>query len=97
MLHKFSAVRGFHIHAIDGDIGHVDDLLLDEVTRSLFDHFGWHLSRRDFLNSGWLNGWGMPLRQTYLRGRAATTLLPLLAATALARVIAPNFEVLLRF
>lgn len=30
MLHKFSKVRGFHIHAVDGEIGHVDDFLLDE-------------------------------------------------------------------
>jgi len=30
MLHKLSKVRGFHIHAVDGEIGHVDDFLLDE-------------------------------------------------------------------
>ena len=30
MLHKASALRGFHIHATDGEIGHVDDFLLDE-------------------------------------------------------------------
>jgi len=30
MLHKFSKVRGLHIHAVDGEIGHVDDVLLDE-------------------------------------------------------------------
>jgi len=30
MLHKFSKVRGFHIHAVDGEIGHVDDMLLDD-------------------------------------------------------------------
>ena len=29
MLHKFSKVKGFHIHAVDGEIGHVDDFLLD--------------------------------------------------------------------
>jgi hypothetical protein len=31
MLHKFSKVRGFHIHALDGEIGHVDDVLLDDA------------------------------------------------------------------
>ena len=31
MLHKFSKVKGFHIHAIDGEIGHVDDFLLDDT------------------------------------------------------------------
>jgi hypothetical protein len=35
MLHKFSKVRGFHIHAMDGEIGHVDDFLLDESTWAL--------------------------------------------------------------
>ena len=35
MLHKFSKVRGFHIHALDGEIGHVDDFLLDESTWGL--------------------------------------------------------------
>ena len=35
MLHKFSKLRGFHIHALDGEIGHVDDFLLDESTWGL--------------------------------------------------------------
>ena len=35
MLHKFSKVRGFRIHAVDGEIGHLDDLLLDESTWAL--------------------------------------------------------------
>ena len=30
MLHKTSKVRGFHLHAADGNIGHVDDFLFDE-------------------------------------------------------------------
>ena len=30
MLHKTSKVSGFHIHATDGGIGHVDDFLFDE-------------------------------------------------------------------
>ena len=29
MLHKTSKVSGFHIHARDGAIGHVDDFLFD--------------------------------------------------------------------
>jgi len=48
MLHKFSAVRGFHIHAIDGDIGHVDDLLVDEVT--------WGLRYLVVDTSNWIGG-----------------------------------------
>ncbi len=35
MLHKFSKIQGFHIHAADGEIGHVDDFLLDESDWSL--------------------------------------------------------------
>jgi len=30
MLHKSSKVTGFHLRALDGVIGHVDDLLFDE-------------------------------------------------------------------
>jgi sporulation protein YlmC with PRC-barrel domain len=30
MLHRLSRLRGCHVHAIDGEIGHVDDVLVDE-------------------------------------------------------------------
>jgi len=30
MLHKASYMRGFHVQATDGGIGHVDELLVDE-------------------------------------------------------------------
>jgi len=29
MLHKTSKLKGFHLHATDGEIGHVDDFLVD--------------------------------------------------------------------
>jgi hypothetical protein len=29
MLHKTSKVRGFHVQAVDGGMGHVDDFLFD--------------------------------------------------------------------
>ena len=29
MLHKTSRLQGFHLHATDGEIGHVDDFLID--------------------------------------------------------------------
>ena len=32
MLHRLSRMQGFHIRATDGDIGHVDDYLVDEDT-----------------------------------------------------------------
>jgi hypothetical protein len=30
MLHKTTKIRGFHLFATDGEIGHVDDFLIDE-------------------------------------------------------------------
>jgi hypothetical protein len=30
MLHRTTKVKGFHLHASDGPIGHVDDFLVDE-------------------------------------------------------------------
>jgi hypothetical protein len=33
MLHKFSRVKGYHLHASDGEIGHVDNFLFDDQWR----------------------------------------------------------------
>ena len=35
MLHKTNELRGYHIHATDGEIGHVDDFLIDETGREV--------------------------------------------------------------
>ncbi len=35
MLHRTSKVRGFHILATDGEIGHVDDFLFEEGSWTL--------------------------------------------------------------
>lgn len=35
MLHKTSELRGYHILATDGEIGHVDDVLIDEGGRTV--------------------------------------------------------------
>jgi hypothetical protein len=32
MVHRSEKVRGFHLHASDGAIGHIDDFLFDEQT-----------------------------------------------------------------
>lgn len=54
MLHKFSQLRGFHIHTVDGEIGHVDDFLLDESTSDLrylvVDTANWIGGRRVLLS-----------------------------------------------
>jgi sporulation protein YlmC with PRC-barrel domain len=34
MLHKISKLKGYHIVAADGEIGHVDDFLIDENGRT---------------------------------------------------------------
>src|SRR4029077_2345687 len=47
MLHKTSKVRGFHIEAIDGGIGHVDDFLFDE---------SWRLRYLVVDTSNWIGG-----------------------------------------
>jgi hypothetical protein len=35
MLHKTSEMRGYHIVATDGEIGHVDDFLIEEGSLTL--------------------------------------------------------------
>src|SRR3954452_159964 len=35
MLHKTTKLRGLHVLATDGEIGHVDDVLVDERTWSV--------------------------------------------------------------
>ena len=48
MLHKTSKMRGYHIHATDGVIGHVDDFLIDEQT--------WATAYLVVDTSNWLGG-----------------------------------------
>jgi hypothetical protein len=35
MLHRLSRLQGCHIHAVDGEIGHFDDVLVDEQTNTI--------------------------------------------------------------
>ena len=35
MLHKTNELRGYHILATDGEIGHVDDFLIDDGGRTV--------------------------------------------------------------
>jgi hypothetical protein len=48
MLHKTEEMRGYHIQALDGAIGHVDDFLIDES--------GWQLSYLVVDTSNWIGG-----------------------------------------
>jgi PRC-barrel domain len=47
MLHKTSYMRGFHIQATDGGIGHVDEFLVDE---------SWNVRYLVVDTSNWIGG-----------------------------------------
>jgi len=48
MVHRLNLIQGFHVHATDGDIGHVDDFLLDESS--------WQIRYLVVDTSNWLGG-----------------------------------------
>ena len=48
MVHRLSLLQGFHVHATDGYIGHVDDFLFDETN--------WQLRYIVVNTSNWLAG-----------------------------------------
>jgi PRC-barrel domain len=50
MLHKTSYVRGFHIQASDGEVGHVDDFLFDP---------SWTIAYLVVDTSNWIGGKSM--------------------------------------
>ena len=58
MLHKASRVKGFHIHAVDGSIGHVDDFLFGEE---------WTIAYLVVDTSNWLGGKSVLLSTRMIR------------------------------
>ena len=56
MLHKTSRMAGYHILALDGEIGHVDDFLVDEGTWSVrylvIDTSNWIGGRSVLISAG---------------------------------------------
>lgn len=48
MVHRLSLIQGFHVHATDGDVGHVDDFLMEESS--------WQLRYLVVDTSNWLGG-----------------------------------------
>jgi hypothetical protein len=48
MVHRMSLIQGFHVHATDGDIGHIDDFLMEGET--------WQLRYLVVDTSNWLGG-----------------------------------------
>jgi hypothetical protein len=48
MVHRLNLIQGFHVHATDGHIGHVDDFLFDESA--------WQIRYLVVDTSNWLGG-----------------------------------------
>ena len=48
MLHRLSRIKGFHVRAIDGPMGHVDDFIVDEGT--------WQVRYLVVDTSNWMGG-----------------------------------------
>ncbi len=49
MVHRLNLIQGFHVHATDGHIGHVDDFLIDESS--------WQIRYLVVDTSNWLGKW----------------------------------------
>ena len=48
MLHRLSRIRGFHVGATDGPMGHIDDFIVDETT--------WQIRYVVIDTSNWMGG-----------------------------------------
>jgi hypothetical protein len=48
MLHRLSRIRGFHVGATDGPMGHIDDFIVDPTT--------WQIRYVVIDTSNWLGG-----------------------------------------
>ena len=48
MLHRLSRIRGFHVGAADGPIGHIDDFIVDEAS--------WQVRYLVVDTSNWMGG-----------------------------------------
>jgi sporulation protein YlmC with PRC-barrel domain len=59
-LRSCKAVIGYHIHAIDGEIGHVEDLLVDEETWAVrflvVNTSNWWLGHKVLVATRWIDG-----------------------------------------
>ena len=69
MLHKTSKVRGYHLHASDGEIGHVDDFLFDEQWRVAYlvvDTSNWLGGRWVLVSTGFITRIDSPNKAIHL-------------------------------
>jgi hypothetical protein len=57
-LRSCSAVAGYHIHALDGQLGHVEDFLIDDLDWAIryvvVDTSNWWVGKRILLPPGWV-------------------------------------------
>ena len=66
-LHSAREVEGYHVAATDGEIGHVEDFLIDDRTWAIdllgIDTRNWLPGRKVVISPGWLRGVDWPNRQ----------------------------------
>ena len=70
MLHKASKVRGFHLHATDGVVGHVDDFLFDErwaVTYLVVDTSNWLGGKSVVISTAFISEIDSPAKKIHVR------------------------------
>ena len=71
MLHKTDRIRGFHIDAVDGEIGHVDDFFFDEqawtIRYLLVDTSNWIGGRHVLISTAAVDRIDVPSRKLYVR------------------------------
>jgi hypothetical protein len=70
VLHKLSELKGFHIAAIDGAIGHVDDFLMDDAGALLYlviDTSNWIGGRSVLLSVAALERIDSPARRIHVK------------------------------
>ena len=69
MLHKTSYMKGFHLLATDGEIGHVDDFLVDEawtVRYLVVDTSNWLGGRSVLVSPGAISDVDSPHRKLHV-------------------------------
>ena len=71
MLHKTSRLKGFHLHATDGEIGHVDDFLIGQdswrIRYLLVDTSNWIGGRSVLISSEVVDAIDSPNRKIRVR------------------------------
>jgi hypothetical protein len=70
MLHKTTYMRGFHIQATDGGIGHVDDFLVDEswtIRYLVIDTSNWPGGKSVLISSADVTKVDSPKKKIFLK------------------------------